>query len=442
MSDESTDPKLSTHNVTEMEKSLLENAPNDARLNSGVEPLPGNGDLTFINMSGLVEPVNEEDTLEETEIQYNESDMDPNVPVSFFEEGIDDVDAGMDPSSVTEIESSTEEPSTPEAAISALSESLSELEGIIAELNEPYTPEENEGAPPAIESSNEELMAKNLEAASASLDALSGNIDTEMAEALADEIPIPETNATPPSSAPDPVAPIAQDPAIGVNLEEAESLLNELESQERDEPFEDAVKTPVELTESAPHSTPTPDTSNMDFEELLHNIAPDMDVTAHSVSPKDASDELVLPQGGSIILRLVVIVLLIASVLIGGWYGYIMISSSQPSTDTPEGLPASEPLGDSGQSSDASAIDQQAVVDPERLVEGSAPITTTDVTPSTTTASDSSTSLPSAIPIQIVTLPAPVTPIPNETPKQETPNPQDLPAPSTDRESLRIPEKL
>ncbi len=68
----------------------------DPRLESGVSPSERGSDLDFIQMSGLTAPPPADRESPEPETPAS-NDLDPEKPISFFEEGVADVDASMAP---------------------------------------------------------------------------------------------------------------------------------------------------------------------------------------------------------------------------------------------------------------------------------------------------------------------------------------------------------
>jgi hypothetical protein len=87
--------------LTEIDRSLLEQLEHDDRLQSGV-PAPRRGtDLDFIRMTGLPRPGPDAAPASATVVLPEETDG--RQPLSFFEKGVADVDAGMELPSLEEL---------------------------------------------------------------------------------------------------------------------------------------------------------------------------------------------------------------------------------------------------------------------------------------------------------------------------------------------------
>jgi hypothetical protein len=319
----------------ELEEKLLNSAADDSRLSSGVQPLPGNSDLRFINMSGLAEPVSEESeviTSDTPEVQYTHADTDPNAPLSFYEKGIDDVDAHMDPENIPETDSS-EEPTHTHTQETA-STSLEELQRIIAELSEVTITTDEAPIPtlsdiplddtaPLKKTAPDDHLTKSLEEASAALNDLSSPINTDFAETIADSIaadedsPTPRTKGTPHS-------------VVGYSLEEAELLLNELEAQDRDDPIPaeslDVHPDPIPpLSEIAPLAH-----ADMSYEDVYNTIDPDSD---SEESTLDEDHELLIEdyntESSIGIIRIIVYFILLIGLIAASLYSYTQFMNTK-----------------------------------------------------------------------------------------------------------------
>lgn len=82
----------------EIERRLIEDMEDDDRLQSGPGRRGVDGDVDFVKMSGLTQPDAEAAPWPDAEAEPElPEDADPTAPISFFEEGVDDVDAASDP---------------------------------------------------------------------------------------------------------------------------------------------------------------------------------------------------------------------------------------------------------------------------------------------------------------------------------------------------------
>lgn len=244
--------------MDDLEKDLMCEMQDDARLNSGSLAPTGDTDLDFINMTGLVAPVMTGARASAgggLKSDYRHSNLDPEAPVSFYEEGVDDVDTSMDPANTSVLDDEEILGHTPSAESSRpVSSSLAGLQEIITELTEDDNavpldspasrPEQGDAqeergmpddlveidvAPLESNSSStaevEDLANINLEAASAALE----DLDMSGEAAGADSAAISGLIAS-------------------IDFEETASLLEELESQAGEEPkpveYIEALETP------------------------------------------------------------------------------------------------------------------------------------------------------------------------------------------------------
>ena len=82
----------------EIERRLIEDVKDDERLQSGAGRRCVDSEVDFVKMSGLTQPDPENAPWPDAEAEPElPEDADPNAPISFFEEGVDDVDAASDP---------------------------------------------------------------------------------------------------------------------------------------------------------------------------------------------------------------------------------------------------------------------------------------------------------------------------------------------------------
>jgi len=81
----------------EYDEQIQEGLQSDPRLDSGVPFSERGSDLDFIQMSGLTAPPPVDQTPPIVEDAEHSHNLDPNEPISFFEEGVADVDSSMTP---------------------------------------------------------------------------------------------------------------------------------------------------------------------------------------------------------------------------------------------------------------------------------------------------------------------------------------------------------
>lgn len=113
---------------TDIEGALLDGLDDDPRLGHGVPSHLRGTDLDFIQMSGLTV------TSDEPEADHAEpEDMDPSVPVSFYEEGVDDVDSRRAPLGTEPEAGSADEVIVPRTR-TGMSSSIQSLKEIVADL--------------------------------------------------------------------------------------------------------------------------------------------------------------------------------------------------------------------------------------------------------------------------------------------------------------------
>lgn len=238
----------------------------DNRLDSGVPEEQRASDVDFVHMSGLTRPDGESHQASETPV--SRESMDPNAPLSFYEEGVADVDHTMGPPAMESGPTAGHDEIVPAPAASASVEALKEIIEDLSRGPEPVpapAPEPESAPEPEAESSPEPTAADTDEEP-LDLDALLGEIaaetealpDTPAADSgedpldldalLGEAIPeagpaLKDTAAAPePEPAPEPESevepetapPKAAPPAAESRLAEAEELLHELEAQPRE----------------------------------------------------------------------------------------------------------------------------------------------------------------------------------------------------------------
>lgn len=286
MAEEPINQNVDLSSATELEHSLVDGTQDDARLSNGVQDIAGNDDLTFINMSGLIGPVKDDGEYLDPEskvVDYDDADMDPEAPVSFYEEGVDDVDSGMNPENASSMD--TEDVLSPVSGDETdASSSLDYLQDIISELKVPETENDADSSSIADQESIEveDLTAQNLEAA---LDGLVVPIDTVNTEALTETVDAPIVS----ERVQDVDLPVTEKLA-GINLGEAEQLLNELESQDREDPISATIETPVPATpesllQETPAEPPNVKVPNFDIASLSQQGKSEEDITVYSKPP-------------------------------------------------------------------------------------------------------------------------------------------------------------
>lgn len=237
--------------LDDLEGSLIDQLQDDGRLASSVPGGPQTDDLDFIQMSGLTRPVSSERATGQDAPRQSEG-MDPSVPVSFYEEGVADVDDSMDPVSLEDAPVPAEEPvvSAPEPeAISAArsgKDSDASLEAIIADLSrdEPVVDAVSEAAAPTSAAApvapatppgaSESPLADDADVPERDADDAGGDDASGAGELSLRSKASEPTSSDPSAQEGRPALSGAASSARG--LAEAESLLQELEEQERHVP--------------------------------------------------------------------------------------------------------------------------------------------------------------------------------------------------------------
>lgn len=277
--------------LDELEGALMEEVSDDARLSSSVPAGPDAGDLDFIQMTGLTAPVAQRPDSEAGPTPGT-LEMDPTLPVSFYEEGVDDVDGSKDPLSPRDAPGEDQDllgltAQSPEHT-PGVSRAADQLKSIIADLEDPpkaetaaKTEDTDEIPSLDLEESSPEIaptqeIAPDTEALGLqepeepSLDEYIAAGDDLVAVSEVDvpeegpPAPVasgpdsPEMQAEPPSVLPEPAPPPEppapsppplQSPPVTpapADLTEAESLLHQLEVQERESTVTpDALASPI-----------------------------------------------------------------------------------------------------------------------------------------------------------------------------------------------------
>jgi len=139
--DEAREPEDPEERFDELDERIQEGLQSDPRLDSGVAPGERSGDLDFIQMSGLTAPPPAQEEAPAPEETEDSSDLDPGKPLSFYEEGVADVDSSMVPS-VGKSTPEREFPADPDNRAA-----MEHLRDMIAEL----TKDEGPAAPPPAE---------------------------------------------------------------------------------------------------------------------------------------------------------------------------------------------------------------------------------------------------------------------------------------------------
>ncbi|MFP6581058.1 MAG: hypothetical protein VCD00_00725 [Candidatus Hydrogenedentota bacterium] len=143
----------------------------DGRLDSGAGAILVDSDLDFINMSGLTTPVSVDLGVSDP-MDYTEENLRPDALVSFFEEGVGDVDSDMDPGTITVrdeviVDDQAVEPSSTSAAVS-------DLEDLISGITE---------VPVEEEASSDDTDADSIESqTSAEIESLLTSLESELQE--------------------------------------------------------------------------------------------------------------------------------------------------------------------------------------------------------------------------------------------------------------------
>lgn len=235
--DEAQESEDEQNPFAEYDDEIQKGLESDPRFESGVSPSERGSDLDFIQMSGLTAPLPVDPEPRIPQKAPADPDLDPNKPISFFEEGVADVDASMAPSVDEEV--GGEEIYSTETDNRA---AMQHLRDMIAELTR------DEPAPPAG-SEPEPSVAAIAEPA-------------QPAEKPVDREEPPETDSPAPIEV-EPVAPV-----------EAEAPLHRFQpfeltprAEPRDEPSPESEVSeeplpevePVEARASEPETSPEPE---------------------------------------------------------------------------------------------------------------------------------------------------------------------------------------
>ncbi len=195
----------------DLEDALFDNLEPDTRFQNGVSTASPGDELDFINMTGLT-PVRR--VGDDERPSANDAAMDPEAPVSFFEEGVGDVDSRMAPNDMN-IVSMDDDELVPSVSTTGETESktVAGLKEIIADLSGDDSVE-----------SDKSLESHDGQAVSANLDALT-ELNLEAASSALDDLgnSAPSEDLAPPS----PLA--AEDAAVPYDFQEAGELIRTLE---------------------------------------------------------------------------------------------------------------------------------------------------------------------------------------------------------------------
>lgn len=252
----------------------------DGRLDSGAGATPVDSDLDFINMSGLTTPVSVDLGISDP-MDYTEENLRPDALVSFFEEGVDDVDSDMDPGTITVrdeviVDDQAVEPPSASAALSDLDDLISGITKVPVETKASF----DVAAVDAVESQT-----------SVEIESLLTSLESELQEqpetsvVAAEEVSDEVLAEAAPVESPEPVEPVvteietaeAPQPEVVVDFQEAKSLVQELEPRAEVEP----VAAPV-------LDVPSPQAPEPDKRVTVPDIDLDVD-TALDSEEQDAS---------------------------------------------------------------------------------------------------------------------------------------------------------
>ncbi|MCL4693297.1 MAG: LysM peptidoglycan-binding domain-containing protein [Candidatus Hydrogenedentes bacterium] len=255
----------------------------DPRLESGVSPSERGSDLDFIQMSGLTAPRPADRESPEPETPAS-NDLDPEKPISFFEEGVADVDASMAPD-VDDVPSEPDYSSEPDNRAA-----MEHLRDMIAELTK------DEPGPPSMPEDS-----RQPEPAEAAAQEAAGHAEV-LEEAAPGEPESPERPAPEPpihSSQPFELTPRAEpleniQPLEPVSMESPEKPIPtdqpfELESREeaRPEGFSEKVSLDEESVKvtTEPEAFVSPEPALPEVEDVAPPPAPDVRPTPRVYTP-------------------------------------------------------------------------------------------------------------------------------------------------------------
>jgi TolA-binding protein len=256
--------------LEDLEGALMEGAEGDGRLASGTVGESVNADLDFIQMTGLTRPAPESDVVDSPAISPAQPaspallppDMDPDAPLSFYEEGVDDVDTALapetfEPGGTAEEDVIVGPPVTDSGAANSLRDIISDLTG---DSTEEAKEEENDveaasiyALPTPLEDAVEEsLFVERAAPVDTDVALDEENVSLEESTEAASESPPPEDRPehqaeTPletfvleeAAAVPGGSATVDEPPALPPqtaipDLEEAKDLLQALDAQKRD----------------------------------------------------------------------------------------------------------------------------------------------------------------------------------------------------------------
>ena len=268
--------RASTENL---EDALMDEMDADARLGSGSHDPSGDADLDFINMSGLVarpKKALQTPVKKGKPASYEDTDLDPEAPVSFYEEGVDDVDTSMDPANASPLDD--EEILGNKSNDASASPALAGLQDIISELN---SDEESDDDKPSNEIDSLEDEQEPELAVDYDVDDLA-NINLQAASAALDDLNIPEDTEELDSA--DVSSLIAS-----IDFGEAEALLRELEDQLVEEVDDEVDVEPYSEVEPEPY---------IEAEEssAIERYMDEKPAVVEQVKPQPAAPTLVAPE--------------------------------------------------------------------------------------------------------------------------------------------------
>ncbi len=139
-------PREVKQELDAMDRTLADQIDEDERVQSGIPSEQRGSDLDFIQMTGLTRPASLAEPAP-TPVQQFDNSLDPDDPVSFYEEGVADVDASMEPPSLDHASGSEDE----EVVVGKREDRspIAGLKEIIADLTREETADEPE--PPVAE---------------------------------------------------------------------------------------------------------------------------------------------------------------------------------------------------------------------------------------------------------------------------------------------------
>lgn len=228
------------HRMDAIEGTLLEDLPDDERLQSGVPTDQRSSEEDFIQMTGLTRP-QATAVAPETPQGPAADDMNLERPVSFFEKGVADVDAAMAPRALEDSVAADHDVLTETAAGAPEAEPAADIESLVAELSQAPPPEPSE--PAAVAEEPAPAPVPEPTRVPERLDDAAGSVEAKDVKGGLSLGPATEALQEPAPSVPGPVeAPSATASETSSSLEtrdrsdldEAEELLQTLREQPRE----------------------------------------------------------------------------------------------------------------------------------------------------------------------------------------------------------------